>query len=98
MDYRMIKSPSVGTRSVLKRRADSFYHDMMMNVDAIGLIQGKMIEMVYATDIAEKESGVSVTDIRGNCPQNMIMIAILGDTSSVETAVARIKENLERRL
>lgn len=96
MDYRIIKSPSVGTRNMLKRRSDSFYHDMIMDVDAIGLLQGKLIEMAYATDIAEKESGVSVADIRGNCPQNMIMIAILGDTSAVEAAVARIKEISER--
>lgn len=33
--------------------------------------------MVVA-DIAEKAAGVTVEDIKGQCPQNLIMIAIFG--------------------
>ena len=64
-------------------------------IDAIGLVQGRMIEMVVAADIAEKAVGVTVEDIRGSCPQNMILLAIFGDTASVESALAQIKQEAE---
>lgn len=60
-------------------------------VDAVGLVQGRMIEMVCAADVAEKAVGVTVEDIRGNCPQNMVLLAIFGDTASVEAALEEIK-------
>ena len=63
----------------------------------IGLVQGKLIDMVVASDVAEKAVGVWVEDIRGSCPQNMIMLAIFGDTASVEAAMAQIKVRLEER-
>ena len=46
-------------------------------------------------DIAEKTVGVTVEDIRGSCPQNMIMLAIFGDTASVESALRAIQEDAE---
>jgi microcompartment protein CcmL/EutN len=61
------------------------------NVGAIGLVQGKLIDMVYAADIAEKAVGVTVEDIRGTCPQHMVLLGIFGDTSSVEAAIDEIK-------
>ncbi|WP_144289722.1 BMC domain-containing protein, partial [Clostridium autoethanogenum] len=56
----------------------------------------KMLDMIYAADIAEKAVGVTVEDIKGSCPQNMIMIAIFGDTSSVESAIQEIKRNVKK--
>lgn len=64
-------------------------------IDAIGLVQGRMIDMVIAADIAEKAVGVTVEDIRGSCPQNMILLAIFGDTASVESALKEIKRKVE---
>lgn len=96
MEFRIIKSPTAGTIDILMRRmgpgADSAY---LRTADAVGLVQGRMIEMVCAADIAEKTAGVTVEDIRGSCPQNMIMIAIFGDTASVESAVSEIRRKLE---
>jgi microcompartment protein CcmL/EutN len=57
-------------------------------------VQGKLIEMIAAADIAEKAAGVTVEDIRGNCPQNMVLLAIFGDTASVKAAIEKIKESL----
>ena len=51
--------------------------------------------MVVAADIAEKAVGVTVEDIRGSCPQNMILLAIFGDTASVESALAQIRQEAE---
>ncbi|MFR3729632.1 BMC domain-containing protein [Lacrimispora sp.] len=92
MEYRIIKSPSKGTLDILNRRKGSGTSTPIGPADAIGLIQGRIIEMVCAADVAEKAVGVTVEDIRGSCPQNMIMLAIIGDTASVEAALQEIRQ------
>ncbi len=94
MDYRIIKSPSGGTMDILFRRKGSAATIPIENYDAVGLVQGKLIDMVFAADIAEKAAGVVVEDIKGHCPQNLIMIAIFGDTASVEAAIQEIQYKL----
>lgn len=94
MDFKIIKQPSKGTVDILMRRKGSGGPLDLNYVDAIGLVQGKLIEMIVAADIAEKTVGVTVEDIRGSCPQNMILLAIFGDTASVEEAIAKIKEGI----
>lgn len=96
MEFRIIKSPSKGTIDILMKRLGTGVSNDLGCVDAIGLVQGRMIDMICAADIAEKAVGVTVSDIRGSCPQNMIMIAIFGDTASVESAILEIKCNLEK--
>lgn len=95
MDIRIIKSPSAGTVDILLRRKGSDRNTLSPCTDAIGLVQGKMIDMVVAADIAEKAVGVTVEDIRGSCPQNMILLAIFGDTASVESALAQIQQEVQ---
>lgn len=95
MEIRIIKSPSQGTIDILMRRKGSPNSEKPPAVDAVGLVQGRMIEMVVAADIAEKAVGVTVEDIRGSCPQNMILLAIFGDTASVESALAQIRQEAE---
>ncbi len=91
MELKIIKSPSAGAIDILARRCGVQSTDEIKAADAVGLVQGRMIEMIVAADIAEKAVGVSVFDIRGSCPQNMILLAIFGDTSSVEAALKQIK-------
>lgn len=91
MDFRLIKSPTEGTKRALIKRIGAEGKEIIKNIDAIGLVQGKLIEMIYAIDIAEKAAGVIVEDIKGTCPQHMTLIAILGDTSAVESAIEEIK-------
>lgn len=96
MEFRVIKSPSECTLDILKRRiSNNGMTSDLDRVDAVGLVQGKMIEMICAADIAEKAVGVTVADVKGSCPQNMILIAIFGDTSAVEAAMQEIKVKLE---
>ena len=95
MDIRIIKSPSAGTVDILLRRKGSDRNTLPPCTDAIGLVQGKMIDMVVAADIAEKAVGVTVEDIRGSCPQNMILLAIFGDTASVESALTQIRQEVQ---
>ncbi|MEG2411499.1 MAG: BMC domain-containing protein [Clostridium sp.] len=91
MDFRIIKSPSESTKDILRRRMGTSCKTDINSIDAVGLVQGKLIDMIYAADIAEKAVGVTVEDIKGSCPQHMILIAIFGDTSSVESAIDEIK-------
>lgn len=93
MEFRIIKSPTQGTLDILLRRKGSGSSKSIEKPDAIGLVQGKMIDMVCAADIAEKSVGVTVEDIRGNCPQNMVLLAIFGDTASVEAAIEAIRRS-----
>lgn len=95
MEFRIIKSPSQGTVDILMRRKGSMKTDVPDCIDAIGLVQGRMIEMIVAADVAEKAVGVTVEDIRGSCPQNMVLLAIFGDTASVESALSEIKRQLK---
>ena len=91
METRIIKSPSCGTINILKARMGSkIPAEDIEGADAVGLVQGRLIEMICAADIAEKAVGVTVSDIRGSCPQNMILLAIFGDTASVEDAIREI--------
>ena len=94
MDIRIIKSPSKSTIEIILRRKGSLAAIMPENIGAIGLLQGKVIDMLIASDIAEKAAGVTVEDIKGNCPQHMLVLAIFGDTSSVEAAITQIKKEL----
>ncbi len=95
MDIRIIKSPSQGTVDILLRRKGSQQTVRPECMDAIGLVQGKLIDMIVAADIAEKAVGVTVEDIKGSCPQNMILLALFGDTSSVEAALHQIQQETE---
>lgn len=95
MEFRIIKSPSKGTIDILKRRLGTAIGNNLDEADAVGLVQGRMIEIIWAADIAEKAVGVTVADVRGSCPQNMILIAIFGDTASVEAAIKEIKSKAE---
>lgn len=90
MDFKLIKSPTDGVKRSLSKRMGPEGREALENVDSIGLMQGKIIEMIYAIDIAEKSAGVIVEDIKGICPQHMTSIAILGDTSSVQSAIQEI--------
>ena len=65
MEYRIIKPPSRGTLEILARRKGSGNAVKLEDVDAVGLVQGRLIEMVCAADVAEKAVGVTVEDIRG---------------------------------
>lgn len=95
MEIRIIKSPSEGTMDILLRRIPIENSMKNERIGAVGLVQGKMIEMICAADIAEKAVGVTVADVKGSCPQNMILLAVFGDTAAVEAALQEIKSKSE---
>jgi len=97
MDIQIIKSPSDGVMEMLQRRssAKNFFENKAW--DAVGLVQGKLSEMMVAADIAEKAANVRVEEIMGVCPQHFSMIAIFGDTASVNEALKSISQAFGER-
>ncbi|MEZ0575144.1 BMC domain-containing protein [Halodesulfovibrio aestuarii] len=95
MEFRIIKSPSPAVLAMLTRRKGSGSSSHLVSTGAVGLVQGKVIDMIVAADIAEKSVGVVVEDIKGTCPQNMVAMAMLGDIASVEAAMSAIKTKLQ---
>jgi hypothetical protein len=94
MDFQVIKQPSPGVLAMLESRSlvRDFFREK--SFDTIGLVQGKLTEMLMAADIAEKASSVNVLEIKGVCPQHFTMIAIFGDTAAVLEATDRIKAQM----
>jgi len=60
------------------------------NLSAIGLVQGRLVDMFAAADIAEKAAPVIVTEVLGLCPQHFNLIAIFGDVAAVDTAMQAV--------
>ena len=52
MEFRIIKSPTQGTLDILERRKGSGSKEKLEKVGSVGLVQGSMIEMIVAADIA----------------------------------------------
>ena len=63
---------------------------------AVGLVQARLIDLYWASDLAEKASNVETVLVLGNCPQHVQMLAILGQQASVKTAVDKIREGGRR--
>lgn len=96
MDVRIIKSPTNGTIEMLNRRRSLIQSNKeSKQYDTIGLVQGKLIDMVAAADLAEKAANVEVEEIRGVCPQHFVLLALFGDTASVESAIKAIQDHLQ---
>lgn len=93
---RLVKRPSKGFWAILEgRRIDSkHFVKLEQPSDAIGLIQGPVAAILAASDIAEKAAAVQVAEIRGVCPTHMTVIAVYGDTSAVEAALAAVNDQL----
>jgi ethanolamine utilization microcompartment shell protein EutS len=97
MDIEIIKSPSAGVVEMLQRRSSVKIFFENNGWDTIGLVQGKLSEMLVAADIAEKKANVRVEEIKGVCPQHFTMIAVFGDTASVNEALSSISQTFGER-
>lgn len=63
---------------------------------AVGLVQGKLVDMFAAADIATKSAPVQVVELLGLCPQHFSMIGIFGDAEAVNTALQAIAQRLSK--
>ena len=74
LTIKILNSPSQGTMRILQRKVcDDQIKEMLQNekVRAIGLVQGSVVDIIMAADIAEKASNVEISEINGNCPQHI---------------------------
>lgn len=94
ISIRIIRRPSAGFRDILNNRIkkDCFAKD---DISCVGLIQGPVNALIAASDVAQKAASVDVIEIPGLCPSHFTLLAVYGDTSSVETALCSIKNNLK---
>lgn len=98
MDIELIKSPSSSVIEMVKSRSSPNIKDsdFMNGIGAIGLVQGKVLRMLVAADIAEKHANVKVVEVRGLCPQHFTLIAVLGDISSVSEALENVAARFDK--
>jgi hypothetical protein len=93
---RIISHPSQGVFEFIRQRAGASGKKLLSEVEvpftAVGLVQGKVVDMIAAMDVAEKAANVRVFDLRGLCPQHLTMIGILGDIADVKASVQAIEE------
>lgn len=97
MKYALIQRPSSATISMLKRKiADVCMKTELESrmVEAVGICQGSILEVLIASDVAEKAAGVTAGEINGSCPQHITCLAILGDTEAVNAAIQAVKATI----
>ena len=91
----LISHPSPGVFEFLRQRVGTvgkkIFAEAEVPFTAVGLVQGKVVDMIAAADVAEKAGNVRVYDLKGICPQHVTMIGIFGDIGDVEASLAAIK-------
>jgi ethanolamine utilization microcompartment shell protein EutS len=94
---RVIHAPSKETMEMLQRRMPATSRDVLktIHLDAVGLIQTNIVNVLYFGDIAQKAAAVFPVELTGSCPQHIVTLALLGDVSAVEAAMRAIDNILK---
>ncbi len=98
MKYALINRPSAGTFRMLAHRVNDVgtrEHMQKGIVESIGICQGTVLEILVASDVAEKSTDVVALDVNGNCPQHITCLAVCGSTSAVKEALQSIRTAIE---
>lgn len=99
LTIQVIRSPSKGTIRILTRKIyDQPVKAILQKdlLDAVGLIQGPLAEMIVAGNIAEKAANVEIAELMGTCPQHITVIGVFGETSAVLEAIKAVRNWAER--
>ena len=94
LNIQFITHPGPGVIEILMTRMGASGRKTLDLIDfsAVGLVQGRVVDMIYASDIAEKAAKVHVFDLKGTCPQHLTMIGIFGEVEAVRTALNAIRD------
>lgn len=94
MKIRVMNTSSPGTQESNKNclRKDSCY-DLFTETSALALVHGDVSDVIYASDLAQKDSGVAASKIPGSCPQNLTCLGIMGDVAAVQHIQKEIHNN-----
>jgi ethanolamine utilization microcompartment shell protein EutL len=89
LNIQFITHPGPGVIEILTSRMGAGGKKTLEVIDfsAVGLVQGRLVDMMYAADIAEKAADVHVFDLKGTCPQHMTMVGIFGEIAAVKAAL-----------
>jgi len=94
LSTQIISHPSPGVFEFLRQRVGTagkkVFAEAEVPFTAVGLVQGKVLDMIAAADVAEKAANVRVFDLKGICPQHVTMIGIFGDIADVEASIDAI--------
>lgn len=98
LNIELLAAPSRGILEFFRQRVGPAagkrgYGDAGLPVSAVALLQGKLIDLVWAMDVAEKAADVKGFDLKGSCPQNIGLFGLFGDLSDVEASIAAIEES-----
>lgn len=93
MKVKIINQPSLNTVEIIRNRARN-KGSIKDTIDSIGLVDGSVIDLLVACDIAEKSADVTVVELTGSCPQHFSSLAILGSIGAVKNAINSIKASL----
>ena len=95
LSTQIISHPAPGVFEFLRQRVGAvgkkIFAEAEVPFTAVGLVQGKVVDMIAAADVAEKAANVRVFDLKGICPQHVTMIGIFGDIADVEESIDAIK-------
>jgi len=95
LSTQIISHPAPGVYEFLRQRVGAvgkkIFAEAEVPFTAVGLVQGKVLDMIAAADVAEKAADVRVFDLKGICPQHVTMIGIFGDIADVEASIEAIE-------
>jgi hypothetical protein len=93
LNIQFITHPGPGVIEILMSRMGASGRKTLDLIDfsAVGLVQGRLVDMIYASDIAEKAADVHVFDLKGTCPQHLTMIGIFGEIAAVKASLDAIR-------
>ena len=93
LNIQLITHPGPGVIEMLMSRMSASGRKTLelVNFSAVGLVQGRLVDMFYAADVAEKAADVHVFDLKGLCPQHVTMIGIFGDIAAVKASLDALR-------
>jgi hypothetical protein len=96
LSTQVISHPAPGVFEFLRQRVGAvgkkIFAEAEVPFTAVGLVQGKVLDMIAAADVAEKAADVRVFDLKGICPQHITMIGIFGDIADVKASIAAVEQ------
>jgi hypothetical protein len=95
--HKFINAPSASTKKILTRRiltGKASVEEKALasaNWGAVLLLQGNIPEMFAAVDVGTKASPVLALEVVGNCPQNIVSMAFIGNVADVRQVLSALK-------
>lgn len=100
MTFEIVDKPAPATLNIIQRKIlDKRVQEAVQEgrVEALGICQGTVLEVVVASDIAEKASGVIAGELNGTCPNHITCLVFVGSTSAVKSAMDAVRRKYEKK-